>query len=134
MHYLFNDQLAPDKNTLSAHWRRAEQLLASMLYSAPVGCVRRWTWEAGSRPSYLRLRAVQVRRRRCLACVIEFPRISALPRDLAVASRDLECGSDDGFITSDTCFISPICVVMFVSNGARTRVLAVGKSVTVSAV
>jgi len=31
MHYLFSDQLAPDKNTLSAHWRRAEQLFASML-------------------------------------------------------------------------------------------------------
>ena len=31
MHYLFNDQLAADKNTLFAHWRSAEQLCASML-------------------------------------------------------------------------------------------------------
>ena len=64
--------------------------------------------------------------------MIEFPRISAPPHDLTVASRDPECGRDDGFITSDTCFISPISVVMFVSNGTRTRMPAVGKSVTVS--
>ena len=58
--------------------------------------------------------------------MIELPRSFAPPRDLTVASRDLEGGTVDGFITSYTCFISPISVVMFVSNGLGTRILAVG--------